>query len=249
MKKLIVFFIGLSLVFSCAENSSAEVGGVQIGNGTGTGGSLARFTVIKNHLYAVDGNKLKVFNINDKTNPVFISDHSINALVETVFPFQDSILFIGTNNGMLIYDVSLAPAIKLLSTYRHIVACDPVVANATTAYITLRSDINNNFCNRGVNQLDIIDITNLSDPTVITEFPLIKPYGLGLYGDTLLVCDNGIKVFDISEPASPLFITADENLVNARDIIPLGDLMIIMATDGIFQYRYTKGKLTLLSQL
>lgn len=250
MKKLIVFILGFGLIASCAENATgSEVGGVQIGSGTGTGGSLARFTVINDYLYAVDGQNLKVFNLDDKTNPVYISDHRINALVETVFPYNDSILFIGTNSGMLIYDVTNAPAITLLSTYRHIVACDPVVANANHAFITLRSDVNNNFCNRGVNQLDIINISDLSAPFVVNELPLIKPYGLGLYGDTLLVCDNGVKVFDVSNPASPQFISANEDLVNARDLIPLGDLIIVMATDGIFQYRFSKGKLNLLSQI
>jgi hypothetical protein len=248
MKKYVVMALAFLLAVACGEDASSGEG-VQFGNGTGTGGSLARFAVANDHLFAVDGDQLKVFNLNDIENPVPISNHRVEALVETVFPYSDSVLFIGTNSGMLIYDISKAPSIELISQYRHVVACDPVVANATHAYVTLRSERGNNFCNRSVNQLDVIDITDLRNPQVVREFPLFNPYGLGLYGDTLLVCDAGLKVFDVTNPGVPGFITADEDLVNARDLIPLDDLIIVTSTDGLDQYRFENGKLNYLSSL
>ncbi len=248
MKKIIALSILLLAAFGCAEEGSSA-NTIQIGSGTGTGGSLARFAIANNHLFAVDGNRLKVFNLNDQENPVYISEHQVQALVETVFPYDDNTLFIGTNSGMLIYDISNAPAIELLSNYRHVVACDPVVANATHAYVTLRSEEGNNFCNRSVNQLDVIDISDLRNPQLVKEFSLINPYGLGLYGDTLLVCDRGLKVFDVGNPAAPSFLTAIEELENARDIIPLNDLIIVSSTDGLDQYRFSNGQLNFLSSL
>lgn len=146
------------------------------------------------------------------------------------------------------YDISNPPNVNLISSYSHIVSCDPVVANSKYAYVTLHSDEDNPFCGRNTNQLDIVNIEQLNQPFIVNSFPLIRPLGLGLYGDTLLVCDNGVKVFDVTNPNSLVLIKAIEN-IPAVDIIPHGDLMIITSSEGIRQYRYKKGQLTLLSEI
>lgn len=214
----------------------------------GQGGSLARFAVVKDYLYTVNGTELKVFNLNDPTNPIWLSNYQLNVDVETIFPRDSTTLFIGTTNGLYIYDITNPPNVKQLSFYSHVVSCDPVVANSQYAYVTLRTDENNNFCRRGVNRLDIVDIQDLTNPDIVNTFGMIKPYGLGLYADTLLVCDNGIKVFDVSDPLNLKLLNAIED-IPARDIIPLGDHMLIATTEGLKQYRYENQQLILLSEL
>lgn len=245
MKKLASLLIALSVLSACENSDSSESSGA---TGTGQGGSLARFAVANGHLFAVNGNQMQVFSLADPANPVQISSLFLNAVAETIFPRDESTLFIGTTTGMFIYDISNAPNVNLLSTYRHVVACDPVVANDKYAYVTLRSESNNFNCWRSVNQLDIIDIQNLSSPQLISSISLIQPKGLGLYADTLLVCDKGLKVFDVSNPQSLRLIDADEDF-DAVDLIPNGDLMISVSATGLKQYRYKNGKLNLLSTL
>jgi hypothetical protein len=249
MKRLIAFLASISfLTFlsGCAGDSasSSDAGP----GGVGQGGSLARFAIANNHLFAVNGSALRVFDLSDNESPVYLSEHELFTTVETIFPRDESTLFIGTTTGMFIYGIANAPDIRQISRYDHIVACDPVVANDSFAYVTLRSDQENNFCWRGVNQLDIIDITDLSRPQIVNQFPMINPKGLGLYGDTLLVCDAGLKVFDVSNPNQLKLITADEDF-DAVDIIPNKDLMIVVSESGLNQYRYRKGKLNFLSRL
>lgn len=250
MKKLIIPIIPIIaflFIFNSCTTDGGESGSAD-GTLTGQGGSLARFVVVKDYLYIVDRQNLKLFNLSDPTDPVYLSNLDLNVNVETIFARDSATLFIGTTSGMFMYDISNPPNVNLISSYSHIVSCDPVVANNKYAYVTLHSDPNNQFCGRNINQLDIVNIEKLDEPFIVNSFPLIKPLGLGLYGDTLLVCDNGIKVFDVSDPTSLKLIKAIEG-IPAVDIIPNGDLMIITSAEGIKQYRYKKGQLTLLSEI
>lgn len=245
MKKYILLPLLFGALWACESDSSSSTNS---GETTGQGGSLARFTIAGDHLYAVNGSSLNVFDISNNANAVYLSKHELFTDVETIFTRDTNTIFIGSTSGMFIYDVSAAPNIQRLSTYQHIVSCDPVVANENYAYVTLRSDQTNNFCWRGVNQLDIVDIRDLSNPSLVTSFPMINPKGLGLYGDTLLVCDRGLKVIDVSDPYALQLLDVDEDF-DAYDVIVYGDLVIAVAEDGLSQYRYKNGKLNLLSEL
>ncbi len=75
-----------------------------------------------------------------------------------------------------------------LSTYQHIFSCDPVVADDKYAYVTLRSG---NSCFRGVNRLDIIDISDLTNPKFATSMNMSNPYGLALDGIIYLFVIEG----------------------------------------------------------
>lgn len=247
MKKIILALLTLALFASC-ESENYGTSSPDGAGGVGQGGSLARFTIINDHLYIVDQNQLKVFTLADPENPVYLSNIGLQATVETVFPYNDSTLFIGSTSGMLIYDVSNPTSLKLLSFYQHVVACDPVVAKGNYAYVTLRNDPESAWCGRSINQLEIIDISDLTRPRLLTEVPMINPKGLGIYGDTLLVCDQGVKVFNVANPLNPQFLTADEDF-DAVDIISIDDLMILVSATGLNQYRFRNGKLQFLSSL
>ncbi len=243
-KSFSLIILAAILMASCAESNDNGTGGSPVGQA----GSLARFTIANDHLFAVDNSSLNVFNIADPSNAIFISKHELFTTAETIFARDSNTVFIGSTTGMFIYDVSDAPNVERLSTYQHIVACDPVVANEEYAFVTLRSEEDNNFCWRSVNQLDIIDIRNLRQPFLVNSFPLVNPRGLGLYGDTLLICDRGLKVFDVSDPLSLKLLDVDEDF-DAFDLIPYDDLIIAVAEDGLSQYRFRNGKLNLLSEL
>lgn len=245
MKKLSVLISVVFLLSSCAKEGG---GADSVGAGNGQGGSLARFAVANDHLFLVDGSELKVFDLSKPNNAVYLSRHQLNTRVETIFPRDTATIFIGTVSGMYIYDISNAPNINQLSVYNHITACDPVVANDRYAYVTLRSEQNNNWCWRSVDQLDIIDIQDLSNPKLITSFSMINPRGLGLIGDTLLVCDRGLKVFDVNDPLNLKLLDFDEDF-DAVDLIPYGNLVIAVGEDGLKQYEYKNGNLTFLSEL
>lgn len=244
MKKLILFTCSLLLLFSCEKDSSA----LSSGNSTGQGGSLARFAIAGDYMFCVNGRSLKVLDLSNPENPNLVSSSDIGVDVETIFLRDSETMFIGSTDGMFIYDISKAPIIQQVGAYRHITSCDPVVANQNYAYVTLRSSVNNNACNRGVNQLDIVDISTLTNPQFSTSLAMDHPIGLGLHGDTLIICDNGLKVFDLQDPENPALIETNTE-IEAVDIIPFGKLMIISTTTGFEQYEYHKGQFRFLSKI
>lgn len=242
--KNILIFASFALLSACGEANDSF--GTVV-NGSGQGGSLARFATVGNYLYAVDESSLQVFNISNRSNPVSLSRIELGMGAETIFPLNDSILLIGTNTGVDIFSLVNAPSIKKLSRYEHVTACDPVVANERYAYLTLRSE-GTRFCFRNVNELQVLDISDLRNPTLVKQIPLIQPKGLGLYGDTLLVCDAGVKVFDLQNGADPQFIRAIEDY-QPYDIIPNDSLMIFVGKHGLEQYLYKQGQFEFLSRL
>src|SRR5690606_1123900 len=148
-------------------------------------------------------------------------------------------LFIGSSSGMHILDVS-APATPVkISTYAHIQSCDPAVVNDKYAYVTLRSGTT---CQGFTNQLEIIAISALESPQLLKTYPLTNPHGLGIDDNVLFICDGdaGLKIFNAED-----INTIDKNLlahynaIEAYDVIPFNDVLMMTGKEGIFQYDYS----------
>lgn len=229
-------FICLIVLFGCQKDNSLTANSNSDGS-TGIGGSLARFTVANNHLYAVNKQSLKIFDVTSTENPVFVTDVNLGLGIETIFPYNDK-LFIGSQTGMQIYDNSNPSNPKHLSTYAHIQSCDPVVADSNYAYVTLRSG---SPCrNSSTNQLEVIDISNLNNPISIETYSLNNPYGLGIDDTLLFVCDGnaGLKVYDIRDKYNFVLLSQVTD-INPIDVIPYHNNLMLIASDGLYQYDYS----------
>jgi hypothetical protein len=204
----------------------------------GLGGSMARFTVWGQYLYTVDNTKFHVFDVTDERHPTLINTIEANRTVETIFPAENH-LFLGTTTGMVIYSLLNAETPDFVTVYEHIQSCDPVVVDGDRAYVTLRSGTE---CWNSFNTLDVIDLSNMSSPHLISSFPMTNPHGLGIDNETLFLCDgqDGLKVFDASDDQTlgqnQLAHFAD---INTFDVIPHNNVLIMIGTDGLYQYDYT----------
>lgn len=215
----------------------------------GVGGSMSRFTAIENVLYAIDGYSINIINIESPENIYLIKNFYVSWNIETLFPSGDN-LFIGSQNGMIIYDISNVYNPVYVSDYWHMTSCDPVVVEGDYAYVTLRSG---NFCGEINDQLDVIDISNLVEPTFVASYPMTEPYGLGIDNSTLFVCDGeaGLKIYDASD-----VLSIDDNLISsfpdiqAYDVIPINDILLLIGDDGFYQYDYSNlSDISLLSSI
>lgn len=246
-----VFFL-LLILAGCKKSDTLSSGSPDASgggtNGSGTGGSMARFTISGNHLYTVNDQSMIIFDITNPAEPVTGQTVNIGTGIETIYPYKNN-LFIGSQNGMFIYDNANPAAPKRLSTYSHITSCDPVVVDDKYAYVTLRTATTNNRCNRGVNRLDVIDISNLSAPELVKSYNMSQPYGLGIDSSTLFVCDNGLKVYNAANPLD-LKLTNHFTNVASYDVIPKDKILMLIGADGLFQYDYSnRDELKLLSEL
>lgn len=247
MKKLL--FLSLSFILlltACEDSSDAAAPGTS--EGGGQGGSLARFAIANNTLYTVDDSKLKVFDISEASDPKLKEIVSLNWGVETIFPYNNH-LFIGTTTGMHILNAKNPHFPTYVSTYEHVFACDPVVVEGDRAYVTLRSE---NFCN-GVNELHVLDISEVQFPSLIKRYGMRNPYGLGIDNGILFICEGtyGLNVYDAIDPEK---ITSNQLAtfpsIEAYDIIPHNGIAMVIGADGLMQYNYTPdGQVSLLSSM
>lgn len=233
---------------SITSRMNSISGGIS-GSGIGVGGSMARFGLKDDILYIVDNNSMKIIDVSNPASPVKYNDFWAGWGIETMFLTEDN-MFLGSQTGMFVYDLSIPYYPVQLSFFQHATSCDPVIVDGDIAYVTLRSGT---ICGSNVNTLDIVDVSNLQDPVLMTTYPMFNPHGLGKDGDILFICDGsqGLKIYDASDAYS---IT--DNLLyhypsfDAYDVIPLGNILLMIGDDGLYQYDYSSlDNITLLSEI
>lgn len=243
-----VFYDKRGIAFLELSNASGASSGVS-GSGVGFGGSMARFGIKDKVLYIVDQNTLKIFDISNKVSPSKSGDFYPGWGVETMFLHGDN-MFLGTTTGMVIFDISnpLVPTSRTFFT--HARSCDPVIVDDTLAYITLRTGTT---CGGSTNCLDIVNIKDITKPKLLTTYAMTNPHGLGKNGDLLFICDGnaGLKIYDASDPkilGNRLIYSYPG--INAYDVIPIGDILVLIGDDGLYQYSYLDvHNITLLSKI
>ncbi|MXN92977.1 hypothetical protein GR160_17260 [Flavobacterium sp. Sd200] len=235
MKKLYTLFC-LTLLFltGCSSDSDSNAAT----SGDGTGGSTAIFVLKGDYLYAVDDANLTVFSLLNANGPVKINDMYVGFRIETLFA-DGNYLYVGSRNGMYIYSLEHPENPEYMSSAQHFTACDPVVANNTHAFVTLHS---NTRCGNNINQLQIYNIANPQAPQMIHARNLVSPKGLGLYGNYLIVCDDVIKIFDISNAAEPVLATSIQ--AECHDVIIDGNTLFAIGNRAVFNYTLNAANIT-----
>jgi hypothetical protein len=227
----------VDVVFAEALSSDAR------GN-VGQGGSLARFQIVSNYLYTVSAHAMTIFNIQNLEKPVLENTQYAGNNIETLFQ-ADGYLYIGSTDGMYIYDLANAASPTFVSEFLHWTGCDPVVVDGDYAYLTLRGGNN---CGAQESVLEVIDIKDKANPTLAARYILDNPYGLGFNGDRLFVCDgaSGLKIFNKTDV---LNLKLEQHFKNmqAKDVIPLDDILIMVGDKVIYQYDYKDNTVNLIS--
>lgn len=232
------------VIFESQNFSAAAVTKATVG----IAGSMSRFSVINNYMYAVSINTLRVFSIDNPGSPSKVKDVPLGFGIETIYPFADK-LFIGATNGMFIYDISNAANPTYVGGFAHATFCDPVITDGEYAYVTLRASV---VCGQSRNsELNILDVKQLNAPKLVERYNMSNPYGLGKDGNLLWICDgtSGLKMYDVSDPKA---IQLKKTFANIEpfDVIPYNGNLIVSAKEGIVQYSYTHaGQMTELSRM
>lgn len=213
---------------------------------TGKGGSMARFAITDTHVYTVDANNLYIYEIAESGAIEKVNQVELDGGVETIFAQKDKLYF-GTSSSMITYDISDPANPKFDSQYTHFTACDPVVVQDTIAYITIRTS---NCRTSGQNVLEILNIKDPANPYTLSVTEVNGPYGLGVDGNTLFVCEgeDGFMMFDVTDPGNPQ-VKGRITDCHTYDLIPNNGLLTVTGNDGVMQYSYEDFKIDLLSKI
>lgn len=220
---------------ACAKEGSNSLiaPGSTVSNSTGKVGSMARFAIVGDFLYTVDNHTLQAFNISDPHNIRLVKTEKQQAVTETIFAYE-KMLLLGTRTGVTIYNSDDAGNLNRVREVPHVTSFDPVVANATHAYVTLRGrpgTVNRN------SSLNVYDINR--NAQLAFNMPMESPYGLSLDGDKLYVCDNGLKVMTLRDGVWPQ-ISATYSNITGTDVLSLENSILVVGPTGIRQMSRTQ---------
>lgn len=234
MKNNIIYILLLTFFINACSNDSDSTSSTK----DGSGGSLAIFALKGNYLYTVDNENLNIFSLINQEQPIKVNDLSVGFNIETLFSNGDY-LYIGSRNGMFIYSIENPENPTLLSNVQHLTACDPVVSNGTHSFVTLHS---NNTCGNNINVLEVYDTSNATNPTLLHTRNLTSPKGLGLYNNFLFVCDDVIKIFDISTPENPILVHIIDKF--CYDVIIKDNDLFTIGINGMNRYLLNPSAIT-----
>lgn len=202
-------------------------------NNVSTAGSMTRFLPIDNFLYTLSFNELILFELDANYRPNRWGKLDTSTLAETLFRLND-LLFVGSVSGMLMYDIADAANPSYINSIEHFRSCDPVVADTTHAYVTLRGGTN---CFTDNNELQIIDIQNPEELFVASKHIMFNPHGLAIVEDHLIVCDGtaGVKVVDVTDRNTPEVINSYP-IDFAYDVIVEYPYALVVGEQTMHQY-------------
>ena len=213
---------------------------------SGTGGSLARFAINGDYLYVLSYSQLFTVKISNPEKPSFTKVSNLDAVMETAFLFK-TYLMLGSTTGMFIYDLTTPENPTYVSKFTHARSCDPVVAQGNYAYVTLRAGCGTN----AVNQLDILDISDIKSPRLVKSYPMTNPFGLGIDNQYLFICDlqDGLMIYDIQNPSNISLLNRIQD-TTPYDIILTNPKATLTGSGGVYQYNYTSiSNITLISKI
>ena len=227
------------LYCSYAYAASATTNGAIIPspNTVGTNGSLSGFAISGQYLYSLAyGSQLNVVDIAAANDPVLANKLSLSDYSETIYPFENT-LFMGGSTGMFIYDLSDPSTPVKKGGFSHITTCDPVITDGNYAYVTLHSGTT---CHGAINELDILNVSDLSNPALLKTYTLTSPRGLSKDGNLLFICDgkDGLKIYDATN-VNQLSLIKTISGMETSEVIAQNGKAIVIATDGLYQFDYS----------
>jgi hypothetical protein len=207
---------------------------------TGVNGSMSRFALYDKYLYCVLNYQMQIFDLSGE-KPQKVSENGDTWIgnVETIFSYKDN-MFLGMPTGMSIYSLKDPLKPERCSTITHVLGCDPVVVDNDLAYVTVHSG---NFCGQNNDELFIVDVKDVYHPRQLVSFTMVNPKGLGIDSEkqALFLCDDGLKVFKIGDNPQTLISNQLAHItgMDGFDLIPYGNVLMMIADDGLYQYDYS----------
>lgn len=243
-----------ALMLSACEGdgSSSSDGGSGPTGATGIGGSTARMIIVENdndidYLYAIAGDKIQLFDIDTPATPFPRTRITLDWDIQTLFSYKQYLL-VGAADGVRIMDNSRPGSPTFVTNFTHARAIDPVVAANDYAYVTLKSDPDG--FGSIQDQLNVINIADITNPQLIKEEPMQSPEGLATIDNRLFVCDGraGLKQFSLDNPADPQLVDVI-NALDCNDVIAFNGILYVITDTSLQQYDYSMSPPALLSTI
>jgi hypothetical protein len=192
---------------------------------------------VNDQLLVLDSQSIIQYDIKEGGEFEFRHEVAIDPGMETIHA-NGAYVLVGSNSAVYFLRFNSFGTLELVSSYEHLTSCDPVVASNGIAYSTLRST----GCRfNGAELLDVIDFSDIENPTLIKSYSTHAPYGLALNEQFLFVCEyGGITMYDRSNAEE--LVQVDFLEVEGQtpiDLILRGNNMVVRTMDGVMNVGFT----------
>jgi hypothetical protein len=217
-------------LLQCSTDQSESL----LSDNGGISGSITRFARLNGFMYVLDQNKIKTFSLAQPDQPILVHELTADYGLETI-TIYDGTIYVGSTTSLYILNLDVPAEPRILSqtnraSFGFDEGCDPVVVRGNYAYSTVK--IVERVCGTPMtfSVLLIYDVSNKAQPSLVYEYEMVEPNGLGIKDDYLIVCEAGsdvLAIFDISQPNLAVLTTFSVPITNPIDLIVDGQKMIV----------------------
>jgi hypothetical protein len=177
-----------------------------------TNGSAWRIHLKDEYAFVATGRGLESIDISDPINPIPVDFYEIKGATEDVFISGNQAYVTCCNPGLLIINISDPENMTLAGSSNIPLKGSGVHVNGTLAYVG------------GSHDLVILDVSDASNISLLASASVAYPMYLFVHGNNAYIPSGheGISIFDISEPSSPIRIRLMNNSDFARSIYVSG---------------------------
>lgn len=201
--------------------------------------AVSRFAFKDKFLYGIiSWGSLGVFDLETPAKPVSTNRNILESSLFSIVPYRNK-LFLGSQNGIVLYDNTDPSAPQKISNFPLGTPCDQVTVDDDIAYVTLRAET---FCGGNTNKLDVIDISDNKVPKLIRSYPMESPWATSVDFPHLYLCegDKGLKVFDVSDKTEiNKHLLLVKNDIVAYSVIAIGKTLLVTGKDFLYQFDTT----------
>ncbi|MBK8566267.1 MAG: hypothetical protein IPN76_23745 [Saprospiraceae bacterium] len=202
--------------------------------------TIAQFTILDGKLYAINKDNLEVYDLINPIQPEPLATHNLGIGGIRLLNYENK-LAVAFNGGIFVYEVANTAVPSIGYSIPNASACDPIAFKDGLAFVSKNIDSG---CLSEENELIVTEIPEINTSSSGREYPMSDPRGLSFREDLLFFCDgsDGLKIFDVSNVAQ-----VTQNMVahfkdlNAYDVLTMpspSNLIIVVGTDGIYQYDF-----------
>lgn len=210
-------------------NSTAMIGG------PAKSGINSRMVRRQDYLYTLGESQLRIFQL--PGIPLRQGEVSKD-IRENSIQATDSNLWLGNHRYLTAYDLTNPTAPVTFSFLFDFSQCQPLVTDGNRAY---RTTYSSSHCRPAVNQLHVMDISDLHSPDALKSYNMTHPEGLALDGNLLFVCEGegGLKVYDRTDDLDlENHLMAHLTDIQPHDVYAENGLATITCDGVIYQYSY-----------
>lgn len=216
------------------------------------GAQDARLLQVGERILTADYNgDIKSWGVSNPAEPQLLNQE-FTRFYRGVYHWQalsDSLFFTQRENLFLVFKLLGNGDPEEWISYNDRSRCDRAAGSGTTIFLATRKGCDNQFHQQDSSEIHLLELPwRPLNPVRGPRFPMEDPSDLVLFGQSLVVADQGIKILDVSDTTNIQMVNHYPD-IEAERLYAFDDLLLVQTANGLSQYRFQANNLHFLNHL